>query len=121
MLRTWAVAAGGGGAALALPGTPLLALPPPPSLLDAACSPSTAQCLQVILGGQYVNNPKLSDVTFIVEGRPFHAHRIALLASSEIFKTMFDGAAGSRAFTCACCLTVCPLAHLLLCLPGCPA
>lgn len=52
---------------------------------------------QVILGGQFVNNPKLSDVTFIIEGRPFHAHRIALLASSEIFKTMFDGErAGGR-------------------------
>ncbi|KAI7836949.1 hypothetical protein COHA_009198 [Chlorella ohadii] len=46
---------------------------------------------QVILGASYVNSPKSSDVKFIVEGRPFFAHRIALLASSEIFKTMFDG------------------------------
>lgn len=30
-------------------------------------------------------------MTFIVEGRPFYAHKIALLASSEIFRTMFDG------------------------------
>ena len=27
----------------------------------------------------------------MVEGRPFHGHRIALLGSSEIFRSMFDG------------------------------
>ena len=43
------------------------------------------------LGEQYVNNPTLSDVTFMVEGRKFHAHRIALLASSDTFRAMFDG------------------------------
>ena len=43
------------------------------------------------LGASFVNSPKLSDVTFVVEGRSFHAHRIALLNASEIFRTMFDG------------------------------
>ena len=78
------------------------------------------------LGEQYVNNPTLSDVTFLVEvtpcaalpsmptflhaarpkllchsqaleqcgarqGRKFFAHRIALLASSDTFRAMFDG------------------------------
>ena len=46
---------------------------------------------QVYLGEQYVNNPMLSDVTFLVEGQQFHAHRIALLASSDTFRAMFDG------------------------------
>lgn len=46
---------------------------------------------QVYLGEQYVNNATLSDVTFLVEGRRFHAHRIALLASSDTFRAMFDG------------------------------
>ena len=46
---------------------------------------------QVMLGAGYVNSQKLSDLTFVVEGRPFHAHRIALLGASEIFRTMFDG------------------------------
>lgn len=46
---------------------------------------------RVYLGLQYVNNQTLSDVTFVVEGQEFYAHRIALLASSEIFKSMFDG------------------------------
>ncbi len=48
-------------------------------------------CQQVYLGEQYVNNLTLSDVTFLVEGQTFHAHRIALLASSDTFRAMFDG------------------------------
>ena len=46
---------------------------------------------KVYLGTQYVNNQTLSDVTFVIEGRQFFAHRIALLASSDIFRSMFDG------------------------------
>ncbi|XP_012092239.1 ARM REPEAT PROTEIN INTERACTING WITH ABF2 [Jatropha curcas] len=46
---------------------------------------------QVYLGEQYVNNPTLSDVTFLVEGQRFYAHRICLLASSDAFRAMFDG------------------------------
>lgn len=33
----------------------------------------------------------LSDVAFVVEGKKFHAHRIALLASSDAFRAMFGG------------------------------
>ena len=33
----------------------------------------------------------LSDISFLVEGQTFYAHRIALLASSEAFKAMFVG------------------------------
>lgn len=46
---------------------------------------------QVYLGEQYVNNLTLSDVTFLVKGRRFYAHRICLLASSDAFRAMFDG------------------------------
>ncbi|XP_054818516.1 ARM REPEAT PROTEIN INTERACTING WITH ABF2-like isoform X2 [Prosopis cineraria] len=46
---------------------------------------------QVYLGEQYVNNPTLSDVTFLVEGKRFYGHRICLLASSDTFRAMFDG------------------------------
>ncbi|KAL6214708.1 hypothetical protein ACLB2K_014140 [Fragaria x ananassa] len=46
---------------------------------------------QVYLGEQYVNNPTLSDITFLVDGKQFFAHRICLLASSEAFRAMFDG------------------------------
>ncbi|KAK4720281.1 hypothetical protein R3W88_018619 [Solanum pinnatisectum] len=38
-----------------------------------------------------VNNSTLSDVTFLVEGKRFYAHRICLLASSDAFQVMFDG------------------------------
>lgn len=44
----------------------------------------------VFLGEEYVNNHTLADVTFIVEGRKFYAHRIALLASSDAFRAMFN-------------------------------
>ncbi|CAA0828104.1 ARM REPEAT PROTEIN INTERACTING WITH ABF2 [Striga hermonthica] len=46
---------------------------------------------QVYLGEQFVNNPTLSDVTFLVEGKRFYAHRICLLASCDAFRAMFDG------------------------------
>ncbi|CAN1766063.1 ARM REPEAT PROTEIN INTERACTING WITH ABF2, partial [Linum perenne] len=46
---------------------------------------------QVYLGEQYVNNSTLSDVTFLIEGKRFYAHRICLLASSDTFRAMFDG------------------------------
>ncbi|EFJ27678.1 hypothetical protein SELMODRAFT_441407 [Selaginella moellendorffii] len=58
------------------------------SPVDSAPAPETPQ---VYLGGKYVNNSTLSDVTFLVEGRRFYAHRIALLASSDAFRAMFDG------------------------------
>ncbi|CAI9281102.1 unnamed protein product [Lactuca saligna] len=46
---------------------------------------------EVYLGEQYVNNPTLSDVTLMIEGKRFYAHRICLLASSDAFRAMFDG------------------------------
>ncbi|XP_068659199.1 ARM REPEAT PROTEIN INTERACTING WITH ABF2-like [Aristolochia californica] len=58
------------------------------SPMDAAPPSPTPQ---VYLGEQYVNSATLSDVTFLVEGRRFYAHRIALLASSDAFRAMFDG------------------------------
>ncbi|XP_019456522.1 PREDICTED: ARM REPEAT PROTEIN INTERACTING WITH ABF2-like [Lupinus angustifolius] len=57
-------------------------------LVDAAPPSPT---LQVYLGEQYVNNPKDSDVTFLVEGKRFYAHRKCLLASSDTFRAMLDG------------------------------
>ncbi|CAI9263244.1 unnamed protein product [Lactuca saligna] len=45
----------------------------------------------VYLGEQYVNNPTLSDVTLMIEGKRFYAHIICLLASSDAFREMFDG------------------------------
>lgn len=57
---------------------------------DPVCKIEPAEP-RVFLGTQYVNNKSLSDVTFIVEGEEFYAHKIALLSSSEIFRSMLDG------------------------------
>ncbi|CAH8389933.1 unnamed protein product [Eruca vesicaria subsp. sativa] len=55
---------------------------------DAAPSSPTQR---VFLGEEFVNNPTLSDVTFLIDGKQFYAHKICLVASSDIFRAMFDG------------------------------
>ena len=36
-----------------------------------------------------LNNPEFSDVTFIVECKPFYGHKIIISQLSEKFKAMF--------------------------------
>lgn len=59
------------------------------SPLDCAPQPPEQE---VRIKKEYVNNNKVSDVTFVVEGRDFYAHKIALLAASDAFRAMFEGA-----------------------------
>ncbi len=56
-----------------------------PATAAIDCAPAEPPST-VFLGEKYVNNQTLSDVTFLVEGKEFYAHRIALLASSDIFR-----------------------------------
>lgn len=42
------------------------------------------------IDAKYVNNPDLSDVKFLVEGRLFYAHKIVLVNSSEQFERMMQ-------------------------------
>lgn len=70
------------------------------SELSPAEGPQQQLCKSVYLGAQFVNCPTLSDVTFMVEGRPLYAHRIALLASSDAFRAMFDGCYRERDVQC---------------------
>uniref|UniRef100_A0A7N0ZQL4 BTB domain-containing protein n=1 Tax=Kalanchoe fedtschenkoi TaxID=63787 RepID=A0A7N0ZQL4_KALFE len=46
---------------------------------------------KVCLGEEYINNDKCSDITFFVEAKPFYAHKVCLLASSDAFHAMFNG------------------------------
>ncbi|EEF41701.1 protein binding protein, putative [Ricinus communis] len=55
------------------------------------CAPDDRKAIFIDNNEQFVNNPTLSDVTFLVEGKRFYAHRICLLASSDAFRAMFDG------------------------------
>jgi hypothetical protein len=38
---------------------------------------------------QMINNPDLSDVTFMVEGKPFYAHKNIVSLLSEKYRAMF--------------------------------
>jgi hypothetical protein len=83
-----------------LPTSPPASSPTPPSSLPHTTprSPPAADGRGVTLGESYVDSPTLSDVTFTVEGRPFRAHRTALLASSDAFRcvSVCMGEVGTR-------------------------
>ena len=59
------------------------------SVWDVA--PAAPEPQELKLPDSYVNNPTSSDVTFVVDGHDFFAHRIALQAASDTFRAMFEG------------------------------
>ncbi len=42
----------------------------------------------IIPDARYINNPELSDVQFVIEGRVFYAHRIVLATTSSHFRNL---------------------------------
>ena len=71
-----------------------------PATAAIDCAPAEPPS-RVYLGEKYVNNQTLSDITFLVEGKEFYAHRIALLASSDIFRCVPGFAACEACWLCS--------------------
>ncbi|XP_028651881.1 ankyrin repeat and BTB/POZ domain-containing protein 2 isoform X2 [Erpetoichthys calabaricus] len=52
--------------------------------------PEIKKTLPAQLDPHFLNNPEMSDITFIIEGKPFYGHKVLLITASNRFKSLIN-------------------------------